>query len=128
MVLLLLIFIFIIKVTDLKNYAFLNYTFMNFARSNIFENGSFNNQLYYFLSFLGFLAMNFIFGFPIAAALFINFFILFHNRQAYQVSICISLVLMMILWSLSSLLTLQFPNGAIGLVIDLPWWLGGELN
>ena len=113
---------------DLKNYAFLNYTFMNFARSNIFENGSFNNQLYYFLSFLGFLAMNFIFGFPIAAALFINFFILFHNRQAYQVSICISLVLMMILWSLSSLLTLQFPNGAIGLVIDLPWWLGGELN
>tara|TARA_Y100000814_G_scaffold283852_1_gene250174 strand:- start:1252 stop:3234 length:1983 start_codon:yes stop_codon:yes gene_type:complete len=125
---LLLIFIFIIKVTDLKNYAFLNYTFMNFARSNIFENGSFNNQLYYFLSFLGFLAMNFIFGFPIAAALFINFFILFHNRQAYQVSICISLVLMMILWSLSSLLTLQFPNGAIGLVIDLPWWLGGELN
>ena len=39
-----------------------------------------------------------------------------------------SFVLMIILWVLSSLLTLQFPNGAIGLLIDLPWWLGGELN
>ena len=102
---------------------------MNFARSNVFETGGgFNNQLYYFLSFLGFLGMNFIFGFPIAAALFINLFILFHNRQSYIISLCISFVLMIILWVLSSLLTLQFPNGAIGLLIDLPWWLGGELN
>jgi len=125
---LLLAFVLIIKVADLKNYAFLNYAFMNFARSNIFENATFNNQFYYFLSFLGFLAMNFIFGFPIAAALFINLFILFHNKQAYRVSLCISLALMVILWFLSSLLTLQFPNGAIGLIVDLPWWLGGELN
>ena len=79
-------------------------------------------------SFIGFLLMNFIFGFPIAAAIFINIFILFHNRKAYVSSICISAVLMVILWSLSSLLTLQFPNGLIGLFIDLPWWLGGQLN
>ena len=62
------------------------------------------------------------------SALFINLFILFHNKKAYVSSICISAALMVILWSLSSLLTLQFPNGLIGLFIDLPWWLGGQLN
>ncbi len=125
----LLIFILFIKIADLKNLPFLNNSLMKFARSNIFEiSGNFNNQLFYYLSFIGFLLMNFIFGFPIAAALFINIFILFHNRKAYVSSICISAVLMAILWALSSLLTLQFPNGLIGLFIDLPWWLGGQLN
>ena len=125
----LLVFILIVKIADLKNLSFLNNTFMKFARSNIFEiSGNFNNQLFYYFSFIGFLLMNFIFGFPIAAAIFINIFILFHNRKAYVSSICISAVLMVILWSLSSLLTLQFPNGLIGLLIDLPWWLGGQLN
>ena len=125
----LLVFILIVKIADLKNLSFLNNTFMKFARSNIFEiSGNFNNQLFYYLSFIGFLLMNFIFGFPIAAALFINMFILFHNRKAYVSSICISTALMVILWALSSLLTLQFPNGLIGLFIDLPWWLGGQLN
>ena len=125
----LLVFILIIKIADLKNLSFLNNTFMKFARSNIFEiSGNFNNQLFYYFSFIGFLLMNFIFGFPIAAAIFINIFILFHDRKAYVSSICISAVLMVILWSLSSLLTLQFPIGLIGLLIDLPWWLGGQLN
>ena len=80
------------------------------------------------MSFLGFLLFNFLLGFPIASALFINLFILFHDRKAYKISVGISAALLVILWSLSSLLTLQFPNGAIGLLIDLPWWLGGELN
>ncbi len=125
----LLTFILIIKIADLKNLSFLNYTIIKFARSNIFEiGGNFKIQIYYYLSFIGFLLMNFIFGFPIAAALFINLFILFHNKKAYVSSICISAALMVILWALSSLLTLQFPNGLIGLFIDLPWWLGGQLN
>ena len=124
-----MLFILIVKIADLKNLSFLNNTFMRFARSNIFEiSGNFNNQLFYYFSFIGFLLMNFIFGFPIAAALFINIFILFQNRKAYVSSICISAVLMAILWALSSLLTLQFPNGLIGLLIDLPWWLGGQMN
>ena len=125
----LLVFILIVKIADLKKLPFLNNTFMKFARSNIFEiGGNFKIQIYYYLSFVGFLLMNFIFGFPIAAALFINIFILFHNKKAYVSSICISTALMLILWALSSLLTLQFPNGLIGIFIDLPWWLGGQLN
>ena len=72
--------------------------------------------------------MNFIFGFPIASVLFINFFIVFHNKADLKISIIISLILLFVLWSLSSVLTLQFPNGLIGTFIDMPWWLGGKLN
>ena len=126
---LLLLFILFVKLAYIKNLALLNIPFMKFARSNIFEMGvRFNNQFYYFVSFLGFLLFNFLLGFPIASALFINLFILFHDRKAYKISVGISAALLVILWLLSSLLTLQFPNGALGLLIDLPWWLGGELN
>ena len=125
----LLSFILCVKIADIKNLGFLKYPIMKFARSNIFEmTAGFNKQFHYYVSFVGFLFLNFLFGFPIASALFINLFILFHDRKAYRVSLSISVVLMMILWMLSSLLTLQFPNGAIGFFIDLPWWLGGELN
>ena len=88
----------------------------------------YNNQLYYYLSILGYLAMNFIFGFPIASVLFINLFILFHDKRDLKISLSISLSLLLILWTLSSLLTLQFPNGLLGTFIDMPWWLGGDLN
>ena len=101
---------------------------VRFASTHIFEHGNgFNNQLYYYASLLGYLGMNFIFGFPIASVIFINVFILFHDRKSFKVSAIITAVMILILWFLSSLLTLQFPIGAIGLLIDMPWWLGGEL-
>lgn len=125
----LLTFILLIKIVDLREIASLDNALLRFANTHIFEIGAkFNNQLYYYASFLGYLGMNFILGFPIASVLFINLFILFHDKKAFKISICISAVLIILLWFLSSLLTLQFPNGAIGLLIDMPWWLGGDLN
>ena len=125
----LLTFILLIKIVDLRKIASLDNAVLRFANTHIFEIGTrFNNQLYYYASFLGYLGMNFILGFPIASVLFINLFILFHDKKAFKISICISAVLIILLWFLSSLLTLQFPNGAIGLLIDMPWWLGGDLN
>ena len=125
----LLTFILLIKTVDLRTIASLDNAVLRFANTHIFEIGAkFNNQLYYYASFLGYLGMNFILGFPIASVLFINLFILFHDKKAFKISICISAVLIILLWFLSSLLTLQFPNGAIGLLIDMPWWLGGDLN
>ena len=125
----LLTFILLIKIVDLREIASLDNAVLRFANTHIFEIGArFNNQLYYYASFLGYLGMNFILGFPIASVLFINLFILFHDKKAFKISICISAVLIILLWFLSSLLTLQFPNGAIGLLIDMPWWLGGDLN
>jgi hypothetical protein len=32
------------------------------------------------------------------------------------------------MWFLATMLVLQFPSGLLGAVVDLPWWLGGELN
>ena len=80
------------------------------------------------MSFIGYLGMNFLVGFPIASVIFINCFILFHNKKDFKISIFISLLLLLVLWFLSSMLTLQFPNGVIGALVDLPWWLGGSLN
>ena len=126
---LLLTFILLIKIVDLRKIASLDNAVLRFANTHIFEIGArFNNQLYYYASFLGYLGMNFILGFPIASVLFINLFILLHDKKAFKISIFISAVLIILLWFLSSLLTLQFPNGAIGLLIDMPWWLGGDLN
>ena len=125
----LLILIFAVQLADLRKPAFAGGGFLRFVNTNIFENvGGFNNQLYYYLGILGYLAMNFIFGFPIASVLFINLFILFHDKRDLKISLFISLSLLLILWTLSSLLTLQFPNGLLGTFIDMPWWLGGELN
>ena len=125
----LLTFILLIKIVDLRKIVSLDNAVLRFANTHIFEIGTrFNNQLYYYASFLGYLGMNFILGFPIASVLFINLFILFHDKKAFKISICISAVLIILLWFLSSLLTLQFPNGAIGLLINMPWWLGGDLN
>ena len=125
----LLTLILVVKMFDLKEFASLDNAVMRFASIHIFELGTrFNFQLYYYGSFLAYLGMNFILGFPIASVLFINLFILFHDKKAFKISISISAVLIIILWFLSNLLTLQFPNGAIGLLIDMPWWLGGDLN
>ena len=125
----LLILIFAVQLADLRKPAFAGGGFLRFVNTNIYENvAGFNNQLYYYLSIFGYLAMNFIFGFPIASVLFINLFILFHDKRGLKISASISLSLLLILWILSSLLTLQFPNGLLGTVIDMPWWLGGELN
>ena len=125
----LLFLILSIKVIDLKKHSFSNYKIINFINSNIYEkNEGFNNQFFYYLSFIGYLGLNFIVGFPIASFLFINGFILFHNKRDYKFSILISIILMLVLWFLSSMLTLQFPNGVIGMFVNLPWWLGGSLN
>ena len=78
----LLILIFAVQLADLRKPAFASGGFLRFVNTNIYENvAGFNNQLYYYLSILGYLAMNFIFGFPIASVLFINLFILFHDKR-----------------------------------------------
>ena len=121
--------IFTIKFLDIKKIKFLDKGIINFMNTNIYENNNgFNNQLFYYLSFIGYLGMNFLVGFPIASVFFINCFIIFHNKKDFKISICISLILLLVLWFLSSMLTLQFPNGVIGMFVDLPWWLGGSLN
>ena len=126
---LLLTIIFFVKIMDYNNHHLLKYSFVKFVNMNIYEqNSGFNNQFFYYLSFIGYLIMNYIVGFPIASVIFINAFIIFHDKRNYKISIIISFVLLVILWFLSSMLTLQFPNGLIGLLIDMPWWLGGELN
>ena len=126
---LLLTIIFFVKIIDYNNHHLLKYSFVKFVNMNIYEqNSGFNNQFFYYLSFIGYLIMNYIAGFPIASVIFINAFIIFHDKRDYKISIIISLVLLVILWFLSYMLTLQFPNGLIGLLIDMPWWLGGELN
>ena len=126
---LLLTIIFFVKIIDYNNHHLLKYSFVKFVNMNIYEqNSGFNNQFFYYLSFIGYLMMNYIVGFPIASVIFINAFIIFHDKRDYKISIIISFVLLVILWFLSSMLTLQFPNGLIGLLIDMPWWLGGELN
>ena len=126
---LLLTIIFFVKIIDYNNHHLLKYSFVKLVNMNIYEqNSGFNNQFFYYLSFIGYLIMNFIVGFPIASVIFINAFIIFHDKRDYKISIIISFVLLVILWFLSYMLTLQFPNGLIGLLIDMPWWLGGELN
>ena len=126
---LLLTIIFFVKIIDYNNHHLLKYSFVKFVNMNIYEqNSDFNNQFFYYLSFIGYLIMNYIVGFPIASVIFINAFIIFHDKRDYKISIIISFVLLVILWFLSHMLTLQFPNGLIGLLIDMPWWLGGELN
>ena len=126
---LLLTIIFFVKIIDYNNHHLLKYSFVKFVNMNIYEqNSGFNNQFFYYLSFIGYLIMNFIVGFPIASVIFINAFIIFHDKRDYKISIIISFALLVILWFLSHMLTLQFPNGLIGLLIDMPWWLGGELN
>ena len=126
---LLLTIIFFVKIIDYNNHHLLKYSFVKFVNMNIYEqNSGFNNQFFYYLSFIGYLIMNYIVGFPIASVIFINAFIIFHDKRDYKFSIIISFALLVILWFLSHMLTLQFPNGLIGLLIDMPWWLGGELN
>ena len=126
---LLLTIIFFVKIIDYNNHHLLKYSFVKLVNMNIYEqNSGFNNQFFYYLSFIGYLIMNYIVGFPIASVIFINAFIIFHDKRDYKISIIISFALLVILWFLSSMLTLQFPNGLIGLLIDMPWWLGGELN
>jgi len=126
---LLLTIIFFVKIINYNNHHLLKYSFVKFVNMNIYEqNSGFNNQFFYYLSFIGYLIMNYIVGFPIASVIFINAFIIFHDKRDYKISIIISFVLLVILWFLSYMLTLQFPNGLIGLLIEMPWWLGGELN
>ncbi len=126
---LLLTIIFFVKIIEYNKYHLLKYPIVKFVNMNIYEqNSGFNNQFFYYLSFIGYLIMNFIVGFPIASVIFINAFIIFHDKRDYKISIIISFILLVILWFLSYMLTLQFPNGLIGLLIDMPWWLGGDLN
>ena len=126
---LLLTIIFFVKIIDYNKHHLLKYSIVKFVNINIYEqNSGFNNQFFYYLSFIGYLIMNFIVGFPIASVIFINAFIIYHDKRDYKISIIISFILLVILWFLSYMLTLQFPNGLIGLMIDMPWWLGGDLN
>ena len=125
----LLSIIFLLKYFESNNSLFMKNIILRYVGLNIFEESSgFKNQFVYFSGLIIYLFMNYIFGFPIASVMFINIFIVLHNKKDFKLSIMISIILLSILWLLSSLLTLQFPNGLIGGIIDMPWWLGGELN
>lgn len=94
---------------------------------NIFENeGAFFDQARAFALIPVFLVLVFLFGFPIAAVALINGFILMHDRSKYLVSILISVAVLVVLWTLSGVLTLQYPAGIIADFFPLPWWLGGR--
>jgi hypothetical protein len=94
---------------------------------NIFENhGTLYDQVLAFAMIPVFLVLVFLLGFPIAAAVLINGFILMHDRSKYLVSIIVSAAVLIILWTLSGVLTLQYPAGIIADFLPLPWWLGGR--
>ena len=93
---------------------------------NIFENhGTLYEQVHAFAMIPVFPGLVFLLGFPIAAVALINGFILMHDRSKYLVSITVSAAVLIILWTLSGVLTLQYPAGIIADFIPLPWWLGG---
>jgi len=93
---------------------------------NIFESeGTLFDQLRAFTLIPVFLGLVFVLGFPIAAVALINGFILLHDRSKYLISITVSAAVLIILWTLSGVLTLQYPAGIITDFIPLPWWLGG---
>ena len=93
---------------------------------NIFESeGTLFDQLRAFALIPVFLGLVFVLGFPIAAVALINGFILLHDRSKYLISITVSAAVLIILWTLSGVLTLQYPAGIIADFIPLPWWLGG---
>ena len=111
---LLLTIIFFVKIINYNNHHLLKYSFVKFVNMNIYEqNSGFNNQ--FFLSFIGYLIMNYIVGFNFPS--FYKCIYYFHDKRDYKISIIISFVLLVILWFLSYMLTLQFPNGLIGLLI-----------
>lgn len=94
---------------------------------NIFENhGTLYDQVLAFAMIPVFLVLVFLLGFPIAAVALINGFILMHDRSKYLVSIIVSAAVLIILWTLSGVLTLQYPAGIIADFLPLPWWLGGR--
>ena len=77
--------IFFVKIIDYNKHHLLNYSIVKFVNINIYEqNSGFNNQFFYYLSFIGYLIMNFIVGFPIASVIFINTFIIFLDKQDYK--------------------------------------------
>ena len=79
---LLLTIIFFVKIINYNNHHLLKYSFVKFVNMNIYEqNSGFNNQFFYYLSFIGYLIMNYIVGFPIASVIFINAFIIFHDKR-----------------------------------------------
>ena len=93
---------------------------------NIFESeGTLFDQLRAFTLIPVFLGLVFVLGFPIAAVALINGFILLHDRSKYLISVTVSAAVLIILWTLSGVLTLQYPAGIITDFIQLPWWLGG---
>ena len=93
---------------------------------NIFESeGRFLDQVRAFSFIPIFLGLVFLLGFPLAAVALINGFILLHNRRSLFVSSTLSIAILLILWTMSGVLTLQYPAGLISEIIPLPWWLGG---
>ena len=57
---LLLTIIFFVKIIDYNNHHLLKYSFVKFVNMNIYEqNSGFNNQFFYYLSFIGYLIMNY---------------------------------------------------------------------
>ena len=125
----LLTLILAVKAIDYYKIAFRKSALIRFVNVNIFQkNKGIAGQLLYFFSFISYLLMNLLVGFPIASVIFINSFILFHNRKAWTISLPISGVFLLIMWLLATMLVLQFPSGILGAFVDLPWWLGGELN
>jgi hypothetical protein len=102
------------------------FTPLRIMSQNIFENeGTLSGHLRNYMILPVFFGLVMLLGFPIAAVALINGFVLMHDRRKYIVSGAISAAVLIILWTLSGALTLQYPAGVIANVISLPWWLGG---
>jgi putative tricarboxylic transport membrane protein len=103
-----------------------SHTILKILSRNVFENdGNLMDHLRAYTILPVFFGLVFLLGFPIATVALINGFILMHDRTKYLISGSISAVVLIVLWTMSSALTLQYPAGIIANLISLPWWLGG---
>jgi hypothetical protein len=103
-----------------------SHTILKILSRNVFENdGNLMDHLRAYTILPVFFGLVFLLGFPIATVALINGFILMHDRTKYLTSGSISAVVLIVLWTMSSALTLQYPAGIIANLISLPWWLGG---
>lgn len=98
----------------------------NFMVRDMFtQDGNFGPQLREFANLLIFLVLIVVLGFPIATLVFITVFIATRSPRHTLLGLGLAVGLVSIMWTLASMLTLQYPAGWISGVIDMPWWLSG---
>ena len=95
------------------------------SRDMFTQDGNFGPQLREFANLLIFLVLIVVLGFPIATLVFITVFIATRSPRHTLLGLGLAVGLVSIMWTLASMLTLQYPAGWISGVIDMPWWLSG---